>query len=67
VSVGKILKVAHTLIIPAFFDAKRAGIQAFPQPIDVKAKTTGPRPSPGLRVRGFFSISLKLLSFSSAY
>jgi len=45
--VGKHLKIANDFVIPAFFDDKRAGIQAFSQLVDFKAKDTGPRLSPG--------------------
>jgi hypothetical protein len=38
----KRLKIVNDFVIPA-----EAGIQALPQPIDFKAKDTGPRLSPG--------------------
>ena len=43
--------MAKDFVIPAFFDVKRAGIQAFSQPVEFKAKVTGP-PAPGLDTSG---------------
>jgi len=43
--------MAKDFVIPAFFDVKRAGIQAFSQPVEFKAKVTGP-PAPGLDTFG---------------
>jgi len=40
--VGETPEIANDFVIPA-----EAGIQAFPQPIDIKAQNTGPRLSPG--------------------
>jgi hypothetical protein len=40
--VGETPEIANDFVIPA-----EAGIQAFPQPIDIKAQDTGPRLSPG--------------------
>jgi hypothetical protein len=40
--VGETPEIANDFVIPA-----EARIQAFPQPIDIKAQNTGPRLSPG--------------------
>ena len=64
--------MAKDFVIPAFFDAKRAGIQAFSQLVDFKAKATGPRPpdstlpgqaSPGWRLYRVFALIREFQSF----